>query len=428
MEKSNITRSTQEFVVRTITAFISLSPSDFKICKNDKSPPLDKKIGDCSLFLSSCRRELEEYGYAVQTIRIAANPFSEWLIDSKSTNKTTKRSKSIKHIVKSRLSILDHLLMEHKIQFFSLGPSRTSDHTYQIVPSIIAFSPRFYCSADISAGDVNSAVAYAECLQTIYDLGHGNDPPEHIARGKGSFRFCATACCMPYIPFFPAAKGSRDLQGIGFALGLENGKFACELLAASGGLELVDTIFRAGMTDAITTLGSLCHKIAKEMKGVTYLGVDTSLNPSLEEGGSVAQAIENLCEVNIFGRHGTIAAAAAIATVLQSIPSKRTGYCGIMFQVCEDLRLAELASEKPSRLSISQLLSLCSISGVGIDTLPISADCTVMQLAAVVLDIAALSTWEKCLSCRILLVPSVAGKMTKFDSSYLCNCRTFLLN
>lgn len=186
---------------------------------------------------------------------------------------------------------------------------------------------------------------------------------------------------------------------------------------------------------------------------VKYLGIDTSLNPSLDIDGSIASAIECLNEVqnSTFGQAGTLAAAAAITISLQSLPDiLTTGYCGLMLPVLEDRRLAELGmigmdgtsssssssnisnsypTKDDQRLTIDKLLCISSVCGVGIDTVPIPGNVSQADLTSLILDMAALAgRYNKALSVRVFPVPGVrAGEMTTFDSPYMCNSRVFNL-
>ena len=103
-----------------------------------------------------------------------------------------------------------------------------------------------------------------------------------------------------------------------------------------------------------------------------------------------------------------------------------------MLPVCEDRRLAELAAADESRgkrLQISDVLSISSVCGVGIDTVPIPGDCSTKELSGLLLDVAAIAgRWDKSLSCRVFPVPGKkAGEMTEFDSPYMCNSPVFPL-
>ena len=137
----------------------------------------------------------------------------------------------------------------------------------------------------------------------------------------------------------------------------------------------------------------------------------------------MAQAFENLDEVDIFGGPGTLAAAAAITQCLQSLPSS-CGYSGLMLPLCEDQRLAELG------LPISQMLSISQVCGVGVDTVPLPGDCSEKQLVSLLLDVAGLANrWGKSLSCRVFPVPGKkAGEWTTFDSPYMVNARILPLS
>jgi hypothetical protein len=165
----------------------------------------------------------------------------------------------------------------------------------------------------------------------------------------------------PYVPFFPAAysgsikdhDGSVRLRCLGLAVGLENGRLANEGLSRSKSIANINTVFYDIMAKALSSVVELCEKACTEPVSVDghdqpftceYIGIDTSLNPSLDEGGSIAVAVEQLQEVKILGKSGSIAAAGAITTALQSLPFKLTGYCGLMLPACEDHRLSDLAS------------------------------------------------------------------------------------
>lgn len=395
------------FRIRTITSFVNIDPSDF----DNDSESLRQKINACNRLLREGEAQMTTAGFEVQTIRISTNPFGEWLV-------TTADEQS----VNKRLNDLNSLLSDCDINFCSLGPSYNPGHTTNICPEIVSIAPgRFSCSANINAGDSTAALAAAKCIQTISLKDNGED---HLRGGLGNFRFAA-ASCIDTVPFFPGARAPQDLgkNAIAFAVGLENGGFAKELLQEAGSIENVQHVFHDKMRKELLPIQQICEGL--ESDGIEYLGIDTSLNPSLDDGGSVAEAIECLDEVGVFGNPGTMAAAAAVTTSLQSIPDiKTTGYSGLMLPVLEDRRLAELDT-----LTIQKLLCISSVCGVGIDTVPIPGDVSQKSLASLILDVAALACrWNKPLSCRVFPVPGCqAGMATSFDSPYMCNSSIFRL-
>lgn len=386
------------FRIRAITAFVNLAPSDFD------GALLENKIQEASKFLCSMENKLTTAGYEVQTLRIATNPFGEYLASA----------------FELRLQLLQSLLSKYKVSFCSLGPARS---VYEVsrCPKIVEAG--MTCSAAIGENDVIMAKAVADCMLKISKL---NDPPS-LDGGLGNFNFCAAACCPAGIPFFPAAHAGGD-HTMMFAVGLENGPLAYKLLSETKSIAHVSTTFRDGMAEAIQPIQDLCSE-EEESSSWTFRGIDTSLNPSLDDDdgmqGSVAAALEQLEEVKIFGGPGSVAGAAAVTKALQSLPGiTTTGYCGYMLPVCEDKRLAELSPT----LRISNLLSISAVCGVGIDTVPLAGDVSVSELTSLLLDVTNLAhRWNKPLSCRVFPVPGQkAGGQTQFDASpYLCNSQIF---
>lgn len=384
------------FKIRTITCFVSLSKIDFE------TKTVEVKLEDAIRVGRRVEKALVETGYTVQTVRIATNPFPDWLE---------------KETLQSQLDCIDSVLQKHELEFCALGPAlQPSD--LAICRAIIQASPKFSCSALLQARDVNMADAVADCILDISKMNH----PAHLADGLGNFRFCSTTS-KAFIPFFPAARAeTRQDERVGFAIGLENGSLAFQLLKQCQSIDNI-SMFQQEFAQAVLPVQTVCSNVA-ELEYVNYLGMDTSLNPSLDASGSVAKALETLDQVAIFGGPGSLAAAAAITESIQTLPDvKRIGYCGLMLPLCEDVRLAELSSQ--NSMSIANLLSVSHVCGVGIDTVPVPGDCSKQELAALLLDVAAVANrWKKCLSCRVFPVPSkTAGDMTEFDFVHMVNAK-----
>lgn len=412
--------------IRAVTAFISLKNDDFTSNRttsqesNYCNSELQTKIARAKQILNSVENELVSAGYEVQTLRIATNPFGEYLATASSQEK----------ILEDQLSEINSYLAKENIDFFAIGPAKTIEEV-DSCPIIVSSSHRISCSAAIGSGtDVAMATKTAECMKKISQLGN-TISGDHVKDGLGNFRFCATACCKSYTPFFPAAMGPSSVVEldnnnniISFSIGLENGKLAKDLLQRSSTTNNISTCFKEGMTETLLPIQNVCERVSKST-GSLYVGMDTSLNPSLDENGSVADAIEQIKTVQKFGGAGSINVAAEITHALKSLPGiKKVGYCGLMLPVCEDRRLAELASSR--EIDTTRLLAISSVCGVGLDTIPVP-DCTVDRYTSLILDVASLSfRYEKSLSCRLLICPgSKEGQETQFESPYMCECKIF---
>jgi uncharacterized protein (UPF0210 family) len=416
--------------VRTVTCFVSLFRADF--CESSSSASsssdgLQGKLDEAVRVGRSVEAALIAQGYEVQTVRIATNPFPDWMDVSHET------------VALQQLQRIDSILQQHEIEFCALGPAMQADQL-SLCLQIVQASHRFSCCASLKATDVEMAAAIADCILQSSML---QSTAPHLAQGLGNFRFCSTTS-KAYIPFFPAARAEGatvdgdHLKKVGFAIGLENGSLAHHLLQQCQSIRNLN-VFQREYARAILPIQAICQQVAaklqsvkeQQLRQVEYLGIDTSLNPSLEgTKGSVAQALETLDEVQVFGGPGSLAAAAAITKAIQSLPDVMlTGYCGLMLPLCEDTRLAELSASETTPLTISSLLSISHVCGVGIDTVPIPGDTSSEDLMALLLDVAAMADrWDKSLSSRVFPVPGKrAGDATDFESPYMVNASVLAL-
>jgi len=524
------------FKVRTITAFITLQASDFEpVGYHNNSPYNDNnsehttrttvttkvelKIKHTVSALEKIREQLtstasssssaasSSKAYEVQTIRIATNPFPEYLLPSTnstststSTSTNNKNKSVLNNVLEERLHLLDACLEHYGIQFFSLGCASSVEEVHYCT-RILEFSTKFSCSVQLQANDTQVATAAADTIlrnSKLQQIGCTSRKRSRIdddtaapppADGLANFRFCV-ANVTPYIPFFPAAKAAsahstdtttddttasddNTLFVVRFAIGFENGTLLKHLLMndANQTIEQIvppprrpsgttmDSNFAAGFTTAVRPIQTICQQVVSDWNNsnnasnnvssndtttndstlvqLVYMGLDASMNPSLDKEGSIASAIEVLQEIptNQFGGPGTVAAVAAMTTAIQTRlgnddtdPIKLTGYNGLMLPLCEDTRLAQLATAH--QLHIKDLLLLSSVCGVGIDTVPLPGNTSVTELSAFLLDVVGLAArWSKPLSCRVFPVPhKVAGDTTTFESPYLVNCKIVALS
>ena len=147
-----------------------------------------------------------------------------------------------------------------------------------------------------------------------------------------------------------------------------------------------------------------------------YTGIDVS--PAPGKDASIGEAIEALTGVP-FGAASTLAGCAAITDVLKSVRLKLCGYSGLMLPILEDPVLARRATE--GRFTVRDLLLYSSVCGTGLDVVPLPGDTPADQLAALIADVAALSTkLRKPLSARLFPVPGrKVGEIARFNDPYL---------
>lgn len=392
-------------IVRTITLGIGAAH------------PLDAAtLARAGAFLRQAQATMEQASYTVQTTRIATRPLFADLATWDDAD-----------IVKYAANVQEMCAAEG-IAFCSLGPAPADQPTFPLervalLPEILAPHPAL--NATVQLASVEYGVRYEAALPTA-EVVHALATHDG---GLVNFRFAALAMCEPGGPFFPQAYHRGDewtvsvsLQGAGLV------RAALERLVAEVGVG-APTLARAGdavaaaLTEAATPIIELTRELAIDA-GFDVTGIDLSPAPMGDD--SIAGAFE-VAGVGAFGEPGTLALAAAITRGIQSVGLPLCGYSGLMLPPLEDRVLGERCAE--GYLSVSSLLSLSSVCGTGLDTVPLAGDVPVERVAALLMDVAGLAArLRKPLSARLFLAPGVqAGEMTHFDSPYLTNTRVLPL-
>ena len=230
--------------------------------------------------------------------------------------------------------------------------------------------------------------------------------------GEANFRFTASANCPAGIPFFPAAfhYGKNS-----FALGLESANLVTEAFKNSTPVNARQNL-KAILERNLKPVEEIAVGLSKKFKW-QYDGIDVSPAPGLD--ASIGQAIEAFSG-QLFGNPATLSACALITDVLKSLDIKKCGYSGLMLPVVEDKVLAKNAME--GRFTIQELLLFSSVSGTGLDVVPIPGDTPKQVLVNILTDVAALSLkyHSKALSVRLFLIPGKkAGELVTFRNPYL---------
>jgi hypothetical protein len=108
------------------------------------------------------------------------------------------------------------------------------------------------------------------------------------------------------------------------------------------------------------------------------------------------------------GAQGSLFSAALLADAIDHARFPRCGFSGLMLPVLEDSVLAERAAE--GLLTVTDLLLYSAVCGAGLDTVPLPGDIGEDELAAILLDVAALSTrLNKPLTARLMPIPGLSA-------------------
>ena len=356
--------------------------------------------------LSGAARRFAEAGIEVQTTRLALSPFAEagppedagW--------------------VAPFARELEAVCQEHGIGFTSIGPIRwgrlgpEAGGLYaEALADALAATEQINGSIETTNGGLPSGGAVLAAGRIVARLAR------ETRLGFGNFRFCTIAECGPNIPFFPAAY--HDGGPARFTIGLQAADDVRRAFSGAGTLDQLERRLGETFGAEVARVEGIAHGLAAET-GVAYGGTDLTPAPFTPEEDSAAGMLEDF-GVGEVGASGTLAAASALTRMLKRLPFEKVGYSGLMLPVLEDSILAARASD--GLASVSELLLYSAVCGTGLDTVPLPGDARPEELAAIMLDVAALAlALGKPLSCRLFPVPGKsAGERTEYDSPYLVN-------
>ena len=378
--------------IRSITYFL-----------NPGHPVNTATFEKAAAFIASARPAFVRQGYQVQTTRLATPPFANWL-PSLETG-----------LVVEAACQLESLAHVHGADYISLGPALPHVlQSYTVVPDVFAATRNVFLSGLLTSQEREVILpAVRACAQVIHRASALTQD------GFANLRFAALANVQPGAPFFPAAYHQGDQPA--FALATEAADLAVE--AFTGASSLANA--RQGLISQVESHAGRLVQVAEglvDQFGVVFKGLDFTLAPFPEEARSIGTALERL-GVPAFGMHGSLAASAFLTDTLDQARYPRIGFNGLFLTVLEDATLAKRAAE--GLLSLNELLLYSSVCGTGLDTVPLPGNTSVDELAAILLDLAAMALrLNKPLTARLMPIPGKsAGDPTEFDFPYFANSR-----
>jgi hypothetical protein len=369
--------------------------------------PLDRTLLEqAGVFGVAARRAYEDAGYEVQTTRMASPSFTR-LVPSLELDELLALAQSLEQAGK-----------QFGFEFISLGPALPEQpRSYALIPALIAATENIFFSGQMTLPGGNiSLPAVRQCAQVIHSL--ATVSPD----GFANLRFGSAANVSPSGPFLPTAyHGDGPPQ---FALATEAADLAVAAVTGAHSLQQV----RQRLVESVELHAQCLQSVAQELEalGVRFAGIDFTLAPFPEPEISLGGAMEGL-GVPAVGRHGSLAAAAFLMDALDRTHLPKVGFNGLMVPVLEDTTLALRSAG--GALHVKDLLLYAAVCGAGLDCIPLPGDVTQEQLAAVILDVAALAQrLDKPLMARLLPVPGkIAGDLVSYDFKFLGNSRVLAL-
>ncbi|HXE89481.1 MAG TPA: DUF711 family protein [Terriglobales bacterium] len=373
--------------VRAITAFVKLDRARYQ-----------HQVHEALGMLRQARQAFQQAGYEVQSLRIATQPFPEYV-------RGLSREEALAFFKE-----YDELARAEQFDP-AIGPAMPldSDDAAQADLLVDILRQTKLLNASLTVADEQGVHwrgvrAAARIVKSLSETSP-----------QANFNFAAAARVPSGTPFFPAAY--HNGEGHEFAIGLESANVVAEALASSRDPELA----RHALELALGQYADQIEQVALTVElrtGWKYGGLD--LSPAPLKQVSIGAAIEGFTGHHV-GASGTMTAVAVITGVLRSLPVKRAGYSGLMLPVLEDETLARRWSE--GAITVDELLAYSAVCGTGLDTVPLPGEITAEQLERIIGDMATMAVrLQKPLSARLMPVAGKrAGDKTEFNDPFLVN-------
>ena len=364
-------------IIRTITGFISIN--DF--VRLDEL--LDK--------LLEVKRNIDEAGYEIQTIRITTD-----ILDQGDPE-----------LLFTHENFINRLESDTNVSLYHLGSIDNPDIlNHESVDRIVDYFIN-HKKAFLTVDAANEGKSRQLTLA-------GADICKKIA-AKRPFecrRFAVYAGVTESTPFFPASRVFNN--SMKFAIGLQCANLAVEEAKSS---EKNRIIFESRLKTRMEKEFSQVDKlIPSELKN-SFIGFDTSLAPFPQNEFSIANAIEIVLD-KPFGSSGTLSICRLLTRVMKETNIKKTGLCGLMLPVVEDNILGLRGIE--GRYTTNDLMLFSSVCATGLDTVPISGETSLQDLADYYHDLATLALkLNKPLSARFFIeTDKKPGETIKYDWAF----------
>jgi uncharacterized protein (UPF0210 family) len=234
-------------------------------------------------------------------------------------------------------------------------------------------------------------------------------------------------------PFFPSSR--HEGPDLKFSFALETVNLSIKALEAnSQDIKTSVPKLRESLINTLTPLFKRVDGLGQTLENETpfiYSGLDASFAPLPNPDSSVVNLLRLFRPAGDTTWGGFLSVTALATDIIrESIMrsgAKSTGFNGVMFSVLEDSVLAEAVNRR--EVDIPYLTALSAVCGCGIDMVPIPEATFFEEIAAVVLDICALSlSLSKPLGVRLLPIPSArVGDYTSFSMEFLCDSRVLEL-
>lgn len=331
-------------------------------------------------------------------------------------------------VVQSLLRWVDSLAAETDVRWYCLPFDFVSDalrtHRLETALDIVSRFPRLFMNLIVSDERNLSVPAINDVALLVSRIARKSN------NGFDNFRVGASCGCPANAPFFPFSR--HEGERIAFSFALETTGLALAVADEFAKAAPIDS-YRDRLVERLSEMLARVHELGLEIERNTdclYRGLDASLAPFPDGRMSVAGLIAQLLGAE-FGSQGSVFITGVLTDALRAAiersGARAVGFNGVMFSLLEDNMLAAANSRR--HMNFDSLMAASAVCGCGIDMVPVSGTSFPEEIAAVMLDIAAMAiSLRKPLGVRLLPIPNrAANEFTNFNMEFLCDSRILSL-
>ena len=375
----------------------------------DSSTKLSTEL---NLLLSHARKILTKSKLQTRTTRLTLPPVPIDFIEQPGA-------------INSALAVVQKLADESGARWYCLPIDLTKELDYRAflneILNTVVRDQRLFINlivGDETKISISGAHAAAEFILNLSRRSHN---------GFDNFRVGVSCACRANTPFFPFSRHEGDV--LGFSLALETTLSSIQsvknLSHKLTSLNLMRTALKESLTVRVLEGNNFGLELEKD-SGFTYKGLDASYAPFPDGETSVGSLIECF-GVSPVGANGTLFVTSILTDTLKAVlketNTRCAGFNGVMYSVLEDPKLA--SSNNLTNLTLDKLALFSTLCGCGIDMVPIPATTYVEDVAAIILDVAALAVrLAKPLGVRMVPIPNkMINEYASFNLDFLCDSR-----
>lgn len=381
-------------------------------------PVFDRPIAELSAqsqaFVQTTQQLSQKAGISVRTQRLTLPA-----LEAQHENRA-----AISSLLRTATQLADASSMRWFCLPLDLTRAGASTERMAAVLAAMRSTPKLFVNCIVAAGGRIAAEGAGQVARLITNVASQSN------NGFDNFRVGASCCCPTNAPFFPFSRHEGSAPA--FSLALETSQLAQEAaLSVPQGAPLYEVRHR--IVERLVPALETAECFGRELEiasGIAYRGLDASFAPFPDGSASIPSLIQALAAAST-GAAGTLFLTSVLTDTLRAalLASGATprGFNGVMFSILEDEQLA--AANNRRALSIEALMAFAAVCGCGLDMVPVPGNTFPEEIAAVILDVAALATrLQKPLGVRLLPIPGkVVNELTAFNLDFLCDSRVMEL-